>query len=348
MGPVVLKPRFGSWGRGVERCDDVPLIPRRVRARARRGLVPPSRRARSGTGAARGIRPPRCRRGGPRSSERRSGSPARRMADERRAGGVRRAASDVPREAAELALASAGATGAALVGVDLLPDGRGGWIVAELNGAVEFTGEYAMWHDYSERRCARSRVRPKRVSPAGCSGPRTTSGSSPHDHDSFTTPALGSARWMPRCWSRSRFAGRAAERRGRFAEGCSPLEVEPGETLVQEGDFGYDLRDHVGAGKRSGRRRRVRTLDPGDVFGEIAVLLREVDAQRRRGQHAERLIVVMNRDVWRLEREDPAIGSALRATIAECVERAGWERSSGPHRRRLARRRGPTCRARAA
>jgi glutathione synthase/RimK-type ligase-like ATP-grasp enzyme len=39
------------------------------------------------------------------------------------------------------------ATGAALVGVDLLPDGDGGWVVAELNGAVEFNEEYAPWHD---------------------------------------------------------------------------------------------------------------------------------------------------------------------------------------------------------
>ena len=42
------------------------------------------------------------------------------------------------------ALAAARATGAALVGVDLLPDGCGRWTVAEINGAVEFTQEYAL------------------------------------------------------------------------------------------------------------------------------------------------------------------------------------------------------------
>ena len=42
-----------------------------------------------------------------------------------------------------MALAAARASGADLVGVDLLPDSRGRWTVIELNGAVEFTREYS-------------------------------------------------------------------------------------------------------------------------------------------------------------------------------------------------------------
>jgi hypothetical protein len=34
-----------------------------------------------------------------------------------------------------------------LVGVDLLPTAAGGWVVAELNGAVEFTSDYAPYSD---------------------------------------------------------------------------------------------------------------------------------------------------------------------------------------------------------
>lgn len=46
-----------------------------------------------------------------------------------------------------LALAAAEATGASLAGIDMLPDGDGGWTVLEVNGAVEFTREYAPWGD---------------------------------------------------------------------------------------------------------------------------------------------------------------------------------------------------------
>jgi glutathione synthase/RimK-type ligase-like ATP-grasp enzyme len=62
-------------------------------------------------------------------------------------GAVRRAVDDVPREAAATAVAAARAAGAVLVGVDLLPGDAGGWVVVELNGAVEFTAEYSRWCD---------------------------------------------------------------------------------------------------------------------------------------------------------------------------------------------------------
>ena len=57
-------------------------------------------------------------------------------------GGSRRPVADPPPHACELALAAARASGAALVGVDLVQDGLGGWTIIELNGAVEFTHEY--------------------------------------------------------------------------------------------------------------------------------------------------------------------------------------------------------------
>jgi RimK family alpha-L-glutamate ligase len=54
----------------------------------------------------------------------------------------------VPSAAAcELAAACATAANADLLGVDLLPDGSGGYTVLELNGAVEFTSDYALDRD---------------------------------------------------------------------------------------------------------------------------------------------------------------------------------------------------------
>jgi [lysine-biosynthesis-protein LysW]--L-2-aminoadipate ligase len=144
---VVVKPRFGSWGREVYRCDD-PEALQTVLARARgagwyrrhgalvQELVPPQgydlRVVVAGgrvVGATFRIAAP---------GEWRTNVAL---------GGVRREVSEPPRDAAALALEAAGAIGASLVGVDLLPDSRGGWVVAELNGAVEFTHEYAPWHD---------------------------------------------------------------------------------------------------------------------------------------------------------------------------------------------------------
>ena len=46
-----------------------------------------------------------------------------------------------------LALEAAAAAGGDLIGVDLLPDGEGGWVVLELNGAVEWTREYSLDRD---------------------------------------------------------------------------------------------------------------------------------------------------------------------------------------------------------
>ncbi|HEX6701690.1 MAG TPA: RimK family alpha-L-glutamate ligase [Gaiellaceae bacterium] len=57
-------------------------------------------------------------------------------------GGTRRPVVAPPR-ACELAIAAAAALGIDLVGVDLLPTGAGEYVVIELNGAVDFTHEYA-------------------------------------------------------------------------------------------------------------------------------------------------------------------------------------------------------------
>ncbi len=145
--PVVLKPRYGSWGREVHRCEGAASLSEalaRVRANSwyiRHGalvqelVTPQGYDLRVLVAAGRIV-----------------GAVYRVAAEgEWRTnvalGGVRRPVLDPPRGASGVALAAARAIGAALVGVDLLPDGLGGWVVAELNGAVEFTTEYAPWGD---------------------------------------------------------------------------------------------------------------------------------------------------------------------------------------------------------
>ena len=141
--PVVVKPRFGSWGLGVERCDDrealvtaLARLPREPWYRAHgalvQELVPPfgfDLRIVVANGRAVGAISRRAAPGEWRTNV--------------ALGAVRRQVRP-SRAAVAVAIAAARATGATLVGVDLLPNGRGGWLVVEINGAVDFTHEYAL------------------------------------------------------------------------------------------------------------------------------------------------------------------------------------------------------------
>jgi RimK family alpha-L-glutamate ligase len=138
--PLVLKPRYGSWGIDVFRCgDDRELTAALEAVRARRWF----------------------RRGGALLQElvASSGWDVRLLvANGRVVGGVQRVAPegewrtnvslgatripvDPTPEMCRLAIAAAAAVGADLVGVDLLPV-RDGYIVIETNGAVEFDRRY--------------------------------------------------------------------------------------------------------------------------------------------------------------------------------------------------------------
>jgi [lysine-biosynthesis-protein LysW]---L-2-aminoadipate ligase len=141
--PVVVKPRFGSWGRDVVLCEDFVAL--------RSCLSDDSRRAwfRSHGALIQELVPPR-------------GHDLRIVvAGSMVVGAVRRVAAPgewrtnvalgatrqqvtPPADACELAVAAARAIDADLVGVDLLPTPDGGYVVLELNGAVEFNEQYAL------------------------------------------------------------------------------------------------------------------------------------------------------------------------------------------------------------
>ena len=140
--PVVVKPRFGSGGRGVTRCDDEASLGETL------ALLSGSTWFEQQGVLVQELVPPR---GYDLrilvAAERIVGAIFRIAAEgEWRTnialGGVRRPVPDPPLEACEVALTAARAAGAALVGVDLVPDVDGNWTVIELNGAVEFTNEY--------------------------------------------------------------------------------------------------------------------------------------------------------------------------------------------------------------
>jgi len=144
--PVVLKPRFGSWGREVERCTtaeelDAALVRLqrkpwfREHGALAQELVEPRgwdmRLVVAGghvVGAA-------CRiaRGGEWRTNAALGAQVEPV--------------EPPPIAQALALAAGRATRADLVGVDLLPTPNGGFVVLEVNGAVDFRPLYAPQRD---------------------------------------------------------------------------------------------------------------------------------------------------------------------------------------------------------
>lgn len=134
--PLVLKPRFGSWGADVTRCDTRAELEQRLAQLAERTwfvrqgvlvqeLVPPCghdlRLLVAGSRVVGAIRR-RARPGDWRTNISLGGTPERAVP---------------PAAACSLALAAAGVLGGDLVGVDLLP-GQGGFTVIEVNGAVDF------------------------------------------------------------------------------------------------------------------------------------------------------------------------------------------------------------------
>jgi [lysine-biosynthesis-protein LysW]---L-2-aminoadipate ligase len=141
--PVVVKPRFGSWGLDVVLCPDAAALRRHLAAIADRPwfashgalvqeLVPPRGHdvrlvvaAGCVVGAIKRVAPP---------GEWRTNV----------ALGAVREPVEPSAEAYELAIQAAAAVEGDLVGVDLLPDGEGGLVVIEVNGAVEFTDEYSL------------------------------------------------------------------------------------------------------------------------------------------------------------------------------------------------------------
>ena len=134
--PLVLKPRFGSWGADVTRCDNRAELERQLAVLSERNwfarqgvlvqeLIPPSGhdlRVVVAGGRIVGAIRRRARPGDWRTNISLGGTPEPVVP---------------PAAARSLALAAADRLGADLVGVDLLPLGDS-FVVIELNGAVDF------------------------------------------------------------------------------------------------------------------------------------------------------------------------------------------------------------------
>jgi [lysine-biosynthesis-protein LysW]--L-2-aminoadipate ligase len=144
--PLVLKPRFGSWGRDVLRCADKNDYDTALRTLAARPWF-------QHTGAvAQELVPPLghdlrviVAGGEVIGAVKRVAAPGEWRTNV--ALGATRQPTVAPLPACALALAAAAALGGDLVGVDLLPLGAGSFVVLEVNGAVDFAEIYAPGED---------------------------------------------------------------------------------------------------------------------------------------------------------------------------------------------------------
>lgn len=99
---------------------------------------------------------------------------------------------------------------------------------------------------------------------------------------------------------------------------ASELEVETGRELASEGDFGHTLfAVERGTAEVFRGGEVVRTLGPGDVFGEVAVLVAGRRTATVVATSPMTLIAIFKRDVWTLERRSPQAAERLRELVAD-------------------------------
>jgi CRP/FNR family transcriptional regulator, cyclic AMP receptor protein len=114
------------------------------------------------------------------------------------------------------------------------------------------------------------------------------------------------------------FADLDDDQRNCVAGACRELDVEEDTTLTHEGEFGYAM-FVVTQGTADVFRdgELVRSLGPGDVFGEIAVLFGAVRTATVVATSPMKLVMLFNSELARLDREVPEVADKLRATVAD-------------------------------
>ena len=108
----------------------------------------------------------------------------------------------------------------------------------------------------------------------------------------------------------------------RLSEVATEIELEAGAALTAEGEFGHALYI-VESGTADVHRdgEVVGSVGPGDVVGEIAVLSSGRRTATVVATSPMRLIALFKPDVWRLERNAPAVAERLRELLQGRLDR---------------------------
>jgi CRP-like cAMP-binding protein len=112
------------------------------------------------------------------------------------------------------------------------------------------------------------------------------------------------------------FAGLTETELATLAAVASEVEVNEGQMVATEGDFGHALYAiESGTAEVRSEGTMLRTLGPGDPFGEIAVIVSGRRTASVVATSPMRLIVLFKRDVWALETKAPELATRLRAVL---------------------------------
>ena len=106
-----------------------------------------------------------------------------------------------------------------------------------------------------------------------------------------------------------------------IAAAAVAVEAAEGETLATQGDLGHAMfAIESGTVEVSADGQRLATLGAGDVFGEVAVLAAGIRMATVVATSPVRLIALLKRDVWAIERRSPETAERLRELIKQRLD----------------------------
>ena len=112
------------------------------------------------------------------------------------------------------------------------------------------------------------------------------------------------------------FAGLAQHELEAVTRVATVLDVPAGDALTTEGEFGHALYIvHSGAAEVTRNGATVGSIGPGDVVGEIAVLVSGRRTASIVATSPLTVVALFKRDVWRLERDAPEAGRRVQAAL---------------------------------
>lgn len=99
------------------------------------------------------------------------------------------------------------------------------------------------------------------------------------------------------------------------------VDAAEGDAIATQGDLGHAMfAIESGTVEVSANGRPLAALGPGDVFGEVAVLAAGIRMATVVATSPVRLIALLKRDVWAVERRSPETAERLRELIKKRLD----------------------------